>query len=173
MGACAHGHLRECPRRECPLARAHGHTRVSGPCTLARVGHARASAHGTLARRRWTCTTSLRSGTRARRRRAVRKAGPGTSSPKLTVCVRIAWACGSPQAWLLSSRWRWCAAPLRARTGLRECPSTQHKHCLPCVCDVVCPQFDTSLLGITAGMVAGLSRQRLVGAGSDDFLRMH
>ena len=79
------------------------------------------------------------------------------------------WACGSPQAWLLSSRWRWCAAPLRARTGLRKCPSTQHKHCLPCVCDVVCPQFDTSLLGITAGMVAGLSRQRLVGAGSDDF----
>ena len=97
------------------------------------------------------------------------KGGPGPSSPKQTVCVRSVWACGSPQAWRLASRWRWCAAPLRARTGLRECPSTQHKHCLPCVCDVVCPQFDTSLLGITAGMVAGLSRQRLVGAGSDDF----
>ena len=59
------------------------------------------------------------------------KGGPGPSSPKQTVCVRSVWACGSPQAWLLSSRWRWCAAPLRARTGLRECPSTQHKHCLP------------------------------------------
>ena len=45
----AHGHSRECPRRECPLARAHGHTRVPGPCTLARVRHAPASAHGTLA----------------------------------------------------------------------------------------------------------------------------
>jgi len=56
--------------------------------------------------------------------------------------VRSVWACGSPQAWRLASRWRWCAAPLRARTGLRECPGTQHKHCLPCV---------------------------LVGAGSDDF----
>ncbi len=43
MGARAHGHSRECPRRECPLARAHGHARVPGPCTLARVGHARAS----------------------------------------------------------------------------------------------------------------------------------
>jgi len=61
------------------------------------------------------------------------------------------------------------SAPLRARTGTRECPGTQHKHCLPCICAAVCPQFDTSLLGITAGMVAGLSRQRLVGAGSDDF----
>jgi hypothetical protein len=97
------------------------------------------------------------------------KGGPGPSSPKPTVCVRSVWACGSPQAWRLASRWRWCAAPLRARTGLRECPGTQHKHCLPCVCAAVCPQFDTSLLGITAGMVAGLSRQRLVGAGSDDF----
>ena len=56
-----------------------------------------------------------------------------------------------------------------ARTGLRECPGTQHKHCLPCVCAAVCPQFDTSLLVITAGMVAGLSRQRRIGAGSDDF----
>ncbi len=115
------------------------------------------------------CTTSRLSGTRARRRRAVRKAGPGPSSPTPTVCVRSAWACGSPQAWRLASRWRWCAAPLRARTGLRKCPGTQHKHCLPCVCAAVCPQFDTSLLGITAGMVAGLSRQRCVGAGSDDF----
>ena len=60
-------------------------------------------------------------------------------------------------------------APLRARTGTRECPGTQHKHCLPCICAAVCPQFDTSLLVITAGMVAGLSRQRRVGAGSDDF----
>ena len=58
---------------------------------------------------------------------------------------------------------------MRARTGTRECPGTQHKHCLPCICAAVCPQFDTSLLGITAGMVAGLSRQHLVGAGSDDF----
>jgi hypothetical protein len=62
-------------------------------------------------------------------------------------------------------------APLRARTGTRECPGTQHKHCLPCICAAVCPQFDTSLLNITAGMVAGLSRPRRVGEGStlDDF----
>ena len=62
-------------------------------------------------------------------------------------------------------------APLRARTGTRECPGTQHKHCLPCICAAVCPQFDTSLLVITAGMVAGLSRPRRVGEGStlDDF----
>ena len=156
------------PDASAPL-RAHGHARVPGTCTLAFVGQARASTPGTLARRRWTCTTSRRSGTRARRRRAVRKAGPGPGIPKPTVCVRRAWACGSPQAWRLALRWRWCAAPLRARTGLRQCPGTQHKHCLPCVCDAVCPQFDTSLLVITAGMVAGLSRQRRVGAGSDDF----
>ena len=153
VGARPHGHSRECPRRECPLARAHGHTRVPGPCTLARVRHARASAHGPL-------QVFTHGG---------HKGGPGPSSPKLTVCVRSVWACGSPQACRLASRCRWCAAPLRARTGLRECPGTQHKHCLPCVCGAVCPQFDTSLLVITAGMVAGLSRQRRVGAGSDDF----